>query len=284
MHRSLLSALAAAVAVASSASADSLIAITPNNMLLRFTSSTASAYSAMPILGLNPGETLLGIDQRPVDGVVHAVSSISKIYTLDINTGVATPRPNGFTPGLESLVLGIDFNPTVDRIRFVDSTGNNRRFVPTTGVTAAVDPDLMYVAGGTPRAAGVAYTNSKFGGVPAGSVREFIIDSQLDVLAEVGSMAGGNASFNGGMTSVVGGLGVDTTDDVGFDISGITGTAYASLTSANGISSLYSINLMTGQASVLGIFGRTITDIAVVPEPATLGLIAAGALLAMRRR
>jgi hypothetical protein len=284
MHRFFVPALAGAVTLVSSASADSLVAVTPNNMLLRFTASTASAYTAIPITGLNPGETLLGIDQRPVDGVVHAVSSISKIYTLDIDTGVAVPRPNGFTPGLESLVLGIDFNPTVDRIRFVDSTGNNRRFVPGTGATAAVDPDLTYVSGGTPRAAGVAYTNSKFGGVPVGSVREFIIDSQLDVLAEVGSMAGGNPSFNAGMTSVVGALGLDTTDDVGLDISGITGVAYASLTNANGISSLYSVNLMTGQTSQLGIFGRTITDIAVVPEPATLGLIAAGGLLARRRR
>jgi hypothetical protein len=51
----------------------------------------------------------------------------------------------------------------------------------------------------------------------------------------------------------VGALGVNTSDLVGFDISGSTGLAFASLTPPTGAgSSLYTINLATGAATLVG--------------------------------
>lgn len=288
LNRCLIAAAAAAVAFAGSARAETLVGLTTGNQLVRFDSATPGTSVTVPITGLGSGETLLSIDQRPIGLQLFGISSNTQIYIINTLTGAATPVGAAATPAIATPNLGIDFNPTVDRIRFVDATGGNRRYVPTTGATAAVDPALSY-ASGVPRAVGVAYTNSQTGGVPAGSVREFIIDSANDSLAEVGSQAGGNASFNAGVSTVVGSLGVNTTDEVGFDISGLSGVAYASLTDVAGLSSLYTINLATGAATPVGAIGGsgvgTISDIAVlVPEPTTAALAAAAGLLALSRR
>jgi uncharacterized protein DUF4394 len=102
---------------------------------------------------------------------------------------------------------------------------------------------------------------------------------------------------NAGTLLTVGPLGVDTNFLTGFDISGLTGIAYASLTTEELSSALYLINLGTGAATLVGLIGPgtlTIVDIAApvgtpagtVLEPATLMLLTAGAgaLLAMGRR
>lgn len=63
---------------------------------------------------------------------------------------------------------------------------------------------------------------------------------------------------NGGVLSAVGPLGVSTSDNVGFDISGLSGSAYASLTPVTGAgSSFYRINLTTGAATLVGSVGST---------------------------
>jgi Domain of unknown function (DUF4394) len=83
----------------------------------------------------------------------------------------------------------------------------------------------------------------------------------------------------------VGALGVDTTELVGFDISGRSGVAFASLTpdGAEG-SSLYLINLANGAATLVGAFdggSLFVRDISVsnaVPLPSSLALLGAGVL------
>jgi hypothetical protein len=284
----LLLAGMAGVVLVSSAQAEQMVALTPSNSLLRFDSATPGATTSIPVTGLSSGETLLGIDQRPIDAQLFGVTSASRVYSINLLTGLATPRGAAFTPALGGARFGIDFNPTVDRIRYVDAAAKNRRFNPATGALAADDADLTFASGGpsgSPRTVGVAYTNSQLGGVPAGSVRELAIDSQRDLLIEIGTMAGGNASFNAGVATVIGNLNVDTTDDVGFDISGATGIYYASLTTATGGSMLYTLNSATGNATPLGAFASPVSDIAVlVPEPASLSLVAAASLVTLRRR
>src|SRR5262249_5884619 len=84
-----------------------------------------------------------------------------------------------------------------------------------------------------------------------------------------GSMGGSPVSPNDGQLTTVGALGVDTTDQVGFDIAPTTGVAFASLTTVGTTSSstLYTINLATGAATMIGPLGGspTIRDIAVAP-------------------
>ena len=52
----------------------------------------------------------------------------------------------------------------------------------------------------------------------------------------------------------VGALGVDTGDNVGFDISGTSGIAYAALT-VTGVAGLYTVNLATGAATLSAAIG-----------------------------
>ena len=86
------------------------------------------------------------------------------------------------------------------------------------------------------------------------------------------------------------GLGTNLNGFIGFDISA-TGTGYASITTG-GISRLYTVNLTTGAATLLGAIGSgwhpflglTVTP---VPEPGTMalaGVVAAGALWRRYRR
>jgi hypothetical protein len=67
----------------------------------------------------------------------------------------------------------------------------------------------------------------------------YAIDSQTDALMTSASQA-------------VGFLGVDTTDAVGFDIAANDDAAFATLTDASAVSSLYRINLQTGAATLVG--------------------------------
>lgn len=276
------------LALAGVANAEAIIGLTPGNTLVSFDSATPNVIgSSVAVSGLQPNETLVGIDLRPATGQVVGLGSSNRLYAINTITGAATALGPAFTPVLDAAEYGIDFNPTVDRLRVVNSLGGNRRFNPATGGNAGVDTNLSYVTGGVPRAVAVAYTNS-LAGVPAGSVREYGIDSALGALIEIGTQAGGNASFNGGVSTVVGSLGFSTSDLVGLDIFGPTGNAFVSLTNpTSGFSSFYSINLSTGAATLIGGVGDgsvTLRDFTAVPTPGAAGVLALGGVAALRRR
>src|SRR5262249_31679133 len=140
---------------------------------------------------------------------------------------------------LNGTAFGFDFNPTVDRIRVVSNTGQNIRLNPNDGTLSATDTALAYAAGdpnaaATPRIAAAAFTNNFSGPV---TTTLFDIDSNLDILTTQNPQ-------NNGTLNTVGALGFDTSDLVGFDISGQSGIAWASLTAPAGSSSqLFSVNL-----------------------------------------
>lgn len=291
MLRTSFRVLAAGSILVSSAvvSAEPVAGLTTDNRIVLFDHATPGTIMAMMnVTGLAPGETLLGIDQRPVSGEVFAMGSSNRLYTISLATGAATPVGGapfapGLTPGVE---YGVDFNPTVDRWRVTGSNGENRRLNPETGAAVATDPNLTYAAGGTPRAVAVAYTNS-VPNAPVGSTRQFIIDSALGILGETGSQAGGNASFNAGVVTPIGSLGVPTTDLVGFDIGGNTGLVLVSLTSPmTGFSSLYTLDLSAGSATLIGAIGADLTlrDITIVPAPGAVAALGAGVIVLTRRR
>ena len=86
-------------------------------------------------------------------------------------------------------------------------------------------------------------------------------------------------------------LGLNASAAGGFDVSGVTGTAYAALLpSGSSQSSLYTINLATGAATPVGVIngGLVISALTVapVPEPASIALVvlAVAGMFTVRRR
>jgi hypothetical protein len=283
------------------ARADLLTGLTTTGNLLTFDSATPGAIlSTVAINSLQSGEVLLGIDRRPADGLLYGLGSTSRLYTINSTTGAAIEvgSPGAFT--LIGAAFGFDFNPVPDRIRVVTTDTTNLRLNPNTGTLASTDTPLAYAtgdsgAGITPRVVGSAYTNN-FNGAALTTL--FGIDSNRNVLVMQGG-PNGLPSPNGGVLTTIGaGLGFDTSDLVGFDVSGISGIAYASMTAPGGSASqLFTIDLDTGAASLVGTIGTGLTltglaanvgEPAVVPEPASLLLMSIGGLgliaVAPRRR
>jgi hypothetical protein len=273
------------------AEAEALTGLTTTGSLVTFDSADPGTISAsVAITGLQVGEVLLGIDRRPENALLYGLGSTSRIYSIDNTTGVATSIGAApFSPAPTGTAFGFDFNPVLDRIRVVSTDTTNFRLNPNVGTLAGTDTPLTYAAGDsgaglTPRVVGLAYTHN-FSGTAVTTL--FGIDSNRNVLVMQGG-PDGTPSPNGGVLTTIGaGLGFDTSDLVGFDVSGTSGVSFASLTSPGGGSSqLFTINLTDGTSTLVGSIGggATLTGLAadvgsaVVPEPASLALLSIGVL------
>lgn len=258
---SLLPALAAstlfACTLAPAAAAEWLAGIAGNGKLVMFPSDDPSDVTVLNIKGLQKKEKILGIDVRPFNGKLYALGSTSRLYTINLETGMATAvSPTPLSPPVTGTSISFDFNPTVDRIRIMTDAGQNLRAHPDTGAVVFIDASLAY-AGGDPNFADVpevsacAYTNSD--NDPLTGTTLFDIDTANDILVR-------QDPPNNGTLNTVGPLGVDATRVAGFDIAVSTGTAYASLVmkkckKKSGRTSLFTIDLVTGAATELGKIG-----------------------------
>ena len=268
-------------------SADAELLYTTNGASIsRFDSASTGVVTTVPVTGLQAGETLVGLDVRPATSALYGIGSSSRLYTLNPLTGAATQVGTAGAFTLSGTSFGTDFNPTVDRIRVVGNTGQNLRLNPDSGGLAATDTAIT--PAGTTIAA-VAYDRN-FPRVSGDTTPTtlYAIDSSAGTLVTIGSV-NGTTSPNGGVTSVVGSLGLGTSlnDSIGFDISG-TGAAFGSITTG-GTSRLYSINLTTGAATLVGSIGAGTTPFAglaaaTAPEPGTFALLAAGVTMTLGRR
>ncbi|MBC6605879.1 DUF4394 domain-containing protein [Hymenobacter sp. BT188] len=204
------------------------------------TKDPSTRTSSVAITGLQSGERILAMDFRPATGQLYGVGSSSRLYVINQNTGVARAMGSGaFMPTIMGELVGFDFNPTVDRIRLVTSTGQNLRLNPETGTVAATDGPLTG-APGSALLTGAAYTNNTAGATTTVLYAINTVDKQLYVI---------NPPNNGTLVPV-GALSLNVTGDGGFDIDAKTGTALG-LYSVSGNPTLFSVDLSTGTARPL---------------------------------
>lgn len=232
-------------------------ALAQGNVLLRLNALLPErALETIKVNGLQNGESLMAIDFRPASGQLYAVGSTSRLYVIDLKTGLARAIGAGpFTPAINGDLVGFDFNPTVDRIRLTTNNGQNMRLNPETGAVVAVDGTLKP---GTPGIVEVAYTNNFAG---AGTTTLFDLDGQTNKLMRQ------NPPNDGGLEAV-GELGIDFFGPGGFDISPDGKAALAALWDGESYK-LYQIDLATGKATRIGNFGGdyVITGLAIPTQP-----------------
>jgi len=240
------------------------------NLLTFSTAAPATVTTVGAITGVDGA--IAGIDIQPSTGRLFAVSATSKVYTINKTTAAATQVGTAaFTPTADGTSFGIDFNPVPNAIRFLSSGGaasQSLRLSPATGATLGTD---TAPAGTT---AGAAYTNSVNG---ANQTTLYVVDSAADTVKRIGGL-GGVPSPNGGTVTSIGSLGVTTDGDVGFDISGSTNTAYASLQTVDGQATFHRIDLVTGAATAGAPIGNgsvNVVDLAIDAQPPSVQLAAA---------
>jgi hypothetical protein len=223
------------------------------NNLVEFGTRSPDEVERREIRGLLEGETLVGIDYRPAQGSnaagVYGLGTSGRLYVVETATGVATLVGGPVELGGDA--FGMDFDAGEDRIRLLGSERQNLRIAPATGTLAAVDSPLAFAAGDpgaitTPRIVGTAYANPTSPGSAVNIL--YGIDSNRDALVVLGDPAKGRVA-------TVGPLGVNTADEVGFDIADLSQrgemVAFATLTEGR-VSRLYRIDLATGAAKNLG--------------------------------
>ena len=165
--------------------------------------------------------TLAGIDFRPATGDLYGVGSDSIVYRVNPRTAIAVAEGPAFTPGLNGRFFGVDFNPTVDRIRVVSDAGQNLALDPDAGTAVANAP----LNPGTPRVVDAAYTNSSFNATKPMATTLYTIDSAKDTLNIQNPPAAGT------QTNPVR-LPFDVQDQSGFDIAGAENLGYLATTHA----------------------------------------------------
>ena len=249
---------------------ETVYAVTAANSLVSFNAGVpGKLLTSARLSGLAAGETVAAIDFRPANGRLYAITSAGRLYTIDTASGAATRVGTSDARAMmKSAEVGLNFNPAVDRIRYVGAGGENMRLHPDTGAVVDANPNqegvqadgmLAYVANDAyasrkPHVTGAAYTNSFAG---AKSTTNFVIDTNLGVLATQGSREGtpNAVSPNTGQLFTVGSLGVKLAGPVAFDIAPNTNAAFATIVPLNGKTTLYEIDLRSGAATMIGVVG-----------------------------
>ena len=287
----LISVAAAPASAVSVLPADTLVGstrTTPPVLYTVFSTDPSMWRGQVTVHGMRGAEQIMAMDFRPLDGVLYAVGSSGRLYTID-EKGKATEVTANPLP-ITGSDVGMDIGAT-DMITLVNTDGTNLSVSPITGVPTAgtalaylpADPNV----GVTPKVEALA---TAAGGVMFG------IDKATASLVTLPVPA------NGLMTTV-GALGIAPESPIGFDISP-TGTGYLSFAPAgdfSGTKFLYTVNLATGAVTLVGQLYRGAGDIAVAPagytlppvisdnsagslDPLSMTLILAGAAFARRRR
>ncbi|MBA4285151.1 MAG: hypothetical protein C0434_06420 [Xanthomonadaceae bacterium] len=234
-------------------------ALTTDNHLLSFGQANnvfqPNTATDLAITGLGDGEDLLGIDVRPANGLLYGISSLNRVYVINTTTGLATLASTLAADAADTSApfvsvpaganFGVDFNPVPDRLRVVDTVGNNLRINVGTGATTT---DGAINGAATSGVIASAYLNSY-----AGATATTLYNLDATTLFT-------QTPPNDGTLVTVGATGVTAVGDAGLDIAGgANGLVLAAIrTSAGaGPSSLYRISLATGAATPIGVVDGT---------------------------
>ena len=253
----------------SSAKAENLTALVYlGNQIFTFDSSNpGTILTSVGISGLQGSDTLVGIYY--LGSTLYAIGSAGNLYTVNGTTGAAT-LINHFGP-LNGIYFGMDASAA--GIRVVSDADINLLLNPSTGAIISSTPTL------TP-------TTLNLGAIASSGSTMYAVDSLANTLGILNTAAGTFAT--------TGAMGYDVNGKNGFDISPATGIAYfSSAVSSSGIDpNLYTINLATGFASLVGQIGQgegTLIDgltVTPIPEPGSIALALAGGagMIALLRR
>jgi hypothetical protein len=225
------------------------------NELIQFNTPTPGTIDrTIAVTGLLPDETLSAIDFRPLTGQLYglatnAAGSVLRLYTINTVTGLATGLARTVAVPLPGTQWGMSFNPTVDRIRVVNASGENLRLNPITGVLAGNDTDLQGAP--APVVDAIAYDHQF---VPSTLTTAYAINRATNSLARLGG-PNGSPSPNAGSIIDIGQLGVAINgSSTALEITS-NGSLFAAMRPNGGAEGLYRINSVTGAALLIGTIG-----------------------------
>lgn len=279
----------AVAAPAVQAQAERFFGLTSGNAIVTFDSSAPGVTTSSGTIAGLGGDTLTGLDLRPANRTLYSVGTSGNLYAISKNargvnyTATSLGVITGATPTGSS--FGIDFNPTVDRLRLTSDTNQNLRINPNVMPPAAiVDGAITLNSSSLVDLVAVAYRNSRPG---ATTTVLYGLDAVSDSLVRATNANAGTYVGTNVLGAAFGALGFSfaATDRVAFDISGGSNNGFFTINDG-----FYGVNQITGAGTFLGNLGTPgVTGIAAgaVPEPAAWALMITGFGLvggAMRRR
>ncbi|MBC7775418.1 MAG: DUF4394 domain-containing protein [Phycisphaerae bacterium] len=249
-----------------------LYAMNTSNNLISFDSDLPGVIRTISeVTGIATGQTIMGLDFRPGTGELYAMgynagTGQARVYTINPATGVSTSvGTSPMTMALNLTKIGMDFDPTVDRMRITDNNNANYQLNPATGAVFATNVNLAYAgpyAGTTPSIGTIAHTNS-FN--EAGLTKLYNYDNNLNMLTI-------QATPNSGTLNTIGlsGITLNATDksadmDIYYDLATRKNAAFLNANVTGQLNdNLFDVNLETGAATMKGKIGLgiAVTDMA----------------------
>jgi hypothetical protein len=226
---------------AQAASAASIIGLVDGKTLVWVDPATKKVIGTADIKGAT---NVVGIDVRPADGALYALTADGGIYTVDAKSGAATMKSKLSETLKAGVTVTVDFNPVADRLRILTSDGTSLRVNVDDG-KAIVDGSLKFKDGDAnngkmPKVVAGAYTNSAN---PKPSATAL-----YNIDATTGSLVT-QAPPNDGILNTVGSLGIQLNGATAFN-SVNKGEDNAAWLVTGGM--LYQVDLKTGKATSAG--------------------------------
>jgi hypothetical protein len=242
-------------------SGSTLLALLNGQSLLTMTTLPSAAANATltptvtAITGLPMEETLLSLEYRTSNSLVYALGKSGAIYTLNPTSGAATAVPNVTVALGTATKFDIDFNPSDQRLTILSNLGQ-LLFVDIANSGAIQTTAIAY---GRATVAATAYRNNIADS--DGDTGQFLIDTlggtlRLPTLGATDAIDG-STKTQGVLRPFGAYQGFSSL--AGFDIAGgADELSLAALQPTGAIrSSLYSVDLRTGRATLSGVIGQS---------------------------